>query len=229
MHHQRPHLFLLATVLLVPGWPAAAQPPRPVRDPHRIFQKEVVSWKELQNQNIVMQQRDYSCGAAALATVLRYYWGEDVSEADVLQTLALSLTPQALENRTKHGLSMADLKVVAERMGYDAAVGKLDSVDDLAESKVPLVVAIRLDGFDHFVVYRGIRCGHIFLADPLRGNIRLPTQQFPCLWIANAVLVVAPKGKTSSAVSRLGIRADEVPYSLMNRQVLRRNLMPTHR
>ena len=37
----------------------------PVRDPEHIFSKRVKNYKELKRQNIVMQKRDYSCGAAA--------------------------------------------------------------------------------------------------------------------------------------------------------------------
>ncbi|MCY2984287.1 MAG: peptidase C39, partial [Planctomycetota bacterium] len=47
----------------------------PVRDPIRSFQRPVVSWTAIRDQNVVLQQKDFSCGAAALATVLRYYWG----------------------------------------------------------------------------------------------------------------------------------------------------------
>ena len=31
-----------------------------------------------------MQNHEYTCGAAALATVLRYYWGDAVGEEAVL-------------------------------------------------------------------------------------------------------------------------------------------------
>ena len=67
--------------------PAQADQPRaPLRDQRHEVEVYVPSWKELQRRNIVMQTRDYSCGAAALATVLRYYWGDPVGEDDVLDS-----------------------------------------------------------------------------------------------------------------------------------------------
>ena len=41
------------------------------------FHKKVKTFKDLQFQNIVRQTRDYSCGAASLATVLTYYFGKE--------------------------------------------------------------------------------------------------------------------------------------------------------
>ena len=49
-----------------------------VRDPSFRIAKPVKSWREIKTTGIVMQQRDYSCGAAALATLLRFYWSDAV-------------------------------------------------------------------------------------------------------------------------------------------------------
>jgi predicted double-glycine peptidase len=196
----------------------------PVRDPIRSFQRPVVSWTAIRDQNVVLQQKDFSCGAAALATVLRYYWGKDIQEADVLDSVSIALKPEALKERTENGLSLADLKVVSDRMGYDAAVGKLDNLQKLGESKIPLIVPVNLSGTDHFVVYRGMCNGFVFLADPIRGNVRLDAADFEKAWIQNAVLVVTLPDMTSSAVSRLGIRSDEVHLARLNSQVIRRQI-----
>lgn len=217
-------LILVAAVVALFNGVTLAQSLKTVRDPDRIIQKRVVSWTELRNQNVVMQQQDYTCGAASVATVLRYFWGEDVKETDVLETLGLSLTATALKDRTENGLSMADLKVVCDRMGYAAAVGTLDSLAELSESKVPLIVSINLGGHDHFVVFRGVACDMVFLADPIRGNVRIAACDFERQWNDNAVFVVTPEGKTSSRVSRLGIRPEEVQLAWLNRQVIRRKV-----
>jgi predicted double-glycine peptidase len=41
-----------------------------------------------------MQQRDYSCGAAALATLLHFYWGHRVNEAMVLDAVEQQLASE---------------------------------------------------------------------------------------------------------------------------------------
>ena len=197
----------------------------PVRNGQRTFARPVLTWTEIKYQNVVMQEKDYSCGAASLATVLRYYWGKDVTEVDVLAVVDRSLKPEALKDRIEYGLTMADLKVVADRMGYDAAVGKLPNVTKLSESKIPLIVAIRVDeDLKHFVVYRGSACGFVYLADPFAGNIRMSQCQFARIWLENAVFVVTLPGKTSSAVSRLTLRPEEIQQARLNNQVIRREL-----
>ena len=45
---------------------------------------QVTSWKRLNEQHIIMQKYDYSCGAASLATLMKYYFNEDISEQKLL-------------------------------------------------------------------------------------------------------------------------------------------------
>ncbi len=47
-------------------------------------QPTINSWKALRDFRIVKQQRDYSCGAAGLATILNEFYGMSVTEEDVL-------------------------------------------------------------------------------------------------------------------------------------------------
>src|SRR5579863_6995597 len=85
----------------------------PVRDPDRVFQRTVWSWKDIRDRNVVKQDRDYSCGAASLCTLLRYYWGDNVKEQKVLDTLDGMLKPDERKDRIKNGLSMTDLRRVS--------------------------------------------------------------------------------------------------------------------
>ncbi|MDG2222504.1 MAG: cysteine peptidase family C39 domain-containing protein [Rubripirellula sp.] len=192
-----------------------------VRDPSFRIAKPVKSWREIKTEGIVMQQRDYSCGAAALATLLRFYWGHRINEAMVLDVIEQQLSPEELKERESSGLSMADIKEAAVELGYQATVGKV-SFEDLTGSKVPVVVVINLGGQNHFVVFRGVAAGCVFLADPLRGNLRITESSFQNSWQENAVLVAAPKGETQSERSQLAIKPAELYRGSLNRQVIRR-------
>ncbi len=215
-------VFLAMSLL---GADQAAPPPAairsaPVRDPDHFIRGYVMSWKDLRNQYVVMQQRDYSCGAAALATLLRYYWGDNVDELAVLTEIEKMLTKDELKDRVQNGLSITDLRRVAVRMGYQATIGTL-KLEQIKEAKIPVIVAIKPNDLNHFVVIRGFYGDWVYLADPIRGKIRIPTVKFADQWIENALLVVAPRGKTQSTVSKLGLRPGELdPYQL-NRQLVR--------
>lgn len=225
IHRQAPVFLGVIAVGLAVAPPADAQRPvsgrSVVRDPSFRFAAPVTSWQEIKNRNVVMQQRDYSCGAAALATVLRYYWGYDVDEATVLDVVESVLSAEQLRDREETGLSIADLEDAAIEMGYRATTGTLE-YKNLVDSKVPLIVVVDLGGTNHFVVFRGVVADCVFLADPIRGNVRITAETFRKTWLENAVLVVAPPGMTQSDHDRLQIRRDELVRGYLNRQLIRR-------
>ena len=50
--------------------------------------------KELRDLYVIKQQEDYSCGAAALATLMIYYFGDHTSEKEILDRLEAHLTTE---------------------------------------------------------------------------------------------------------------------------------------
>lgn len=195
----------------------------PVRDQEHSFHRHVKSWRQLQRENVVMQQRDYSCGAAALATLIRYHWDEDVTEMKLLIDVVRMLTPEEMKERIKNGLSLTDLRRLAVRTGYLATIGRLE-FEKLREAKVPLIVGITVNDFDHFVVYRGTDGQYVYLADPARGNVRTPIPEFLEQWQENAVLVVVKRGVEAEKESPLLVRAEEIFLGELNRLHVRKRL-----
>ena len=74
----------------------------PIRDREHLFQLKVPNYVAIRQRNIVMQQRDFSCGAACLATICRYYWGDNVTEDMVLEasTICSRLRKPTIGSRT---------------------------------------------------------------------------------------------------------------------------------
>lgn len=192
----------------------------PVRDPEHTFQLRVRDWVEIKRQNIVMQQRDYSCGAASLATVAKYYWGDDVSEDLFLRALDQILTEEEIEDRIENGLAMSDLRRAAVKVGYQAVVGKT-TFAKLLEVRVPVVVGISPEGHDHFVVYRGSFGDWVYVADPIRGNVRMTVPDFIKQWQENAVLVINKQGEKVRTTSPLSVRAEETRLGELNEHLIR--------
>ena len=183
----------------------------PLREELAKSQVYVKNARQIRNESVVMQQRDFSCGAAALATILNYYWEENVSETALLVLVAKLLTKEELRDRVANGLSLMDLKRVAQAGGYTAIVGKF-SIERLGESKLPLIVAITVNEYDHFVVYRGRDENFIYLADPIRGKLRVPVATFVEQWQKNAILaVIKPKSKPNQQSPLLVQPTDKDP------------------
>jgi uncharacterized protein len=140
--------------------------------------------KELRDQYVVKQQLDYSCGAAALATLMVYYYGENTSEKEVLELLSTRLETMTEEERarkTRIGFSLLDLKVVAQQKGYQAAGFKL-IIDQLPQLLAPVIVHVQPLGYYHFAVLRGVAGDRVYLADPGRGNLRMSIERFLDEW-----------------------------------------------
>lgn len=136
--------------------------------------------KELRDLNVVKQQLDYSCGAAALATLMTYYYGEETAEQELLDLLNIrlqSLSEEERAHKKRIGFSLLDLKIVAQQKGFQADGFKV-SLDQLRLLKAPALVYIRPLDYHHFAILRGIVGDRVYLADPSRGNLRVSIARF---------------------------------------------------
>ena len=170
---------LIAAILLVtstPGETALAA-----------GQGAVESLLEMRHDRVVVQQWDLSCGAAALATILNYQHDDPISERDIAK--GLIHRDEYVENPTlvrfRHGFSLLDLKRYVDRRGYEGkGYGQL-TLDDLVE-RAPIMVPVRFNGYNHFVVFRGMRGNRVLLADPAFGNRTMLANSFVAAWLEYA-------------------------------------------
>lgn len=161
-------------------------------------ERTVKSLLEMRRENVVIQQWDLSCGAAALATVLKYQYGEPVSEKEI--AIALMKRKEYIQNphlvQHREGFSLLDLKRHVDARGYlGNGFGKLQMKDLLA--KAPIIVPISTNGYNHFVVFRGIYGDRVLLADPAWGNRTMRIGEFTERWIDYPTL-----GRIGFAVQR---------------------------
>lgn len=146
------------------------------------------SWHDLRRRAVVMQRYDFSCGAGSLATIITHYFGDKVSEEDVLRELLLHLPQDKLEDRIENGFSLLDLKETAAGMGYQAAAVRLNYAN-LASIRGPVLVHVIREGYKHFTVYRGTFGARVNLADPSQGMYSMPIDQFVREWTGVALVL----------------------------------------
>ncbi len=159
--------------------------------------KQVRSFKDLREEGVIFQKLDYSCGAAALSTLLTYFFRDNVPEDVVIGFIFISgQTPE--EGLKKYfrrkGFSLLDLKRFVEFRGYKAAGFKDMTMEDLVEvlneERVPVLLPIKPFGYYHFVVVRGIQGDRVFIADPAVGNITMSVHRFIEEWVDGIGFVV---------------------------------------
>jgi predicted double-glycine peptidase len=139
------------------------------------------SMRELRDAGVVRQRFDYSCGSAALATLLSYGLGEPVEEESILREILEPLSGEQLAALQKRGLSLFDLQKYAQAHGYKAQ-GFRVAAAQLANVSRPVIVYIKPGGYDHFAVLKAVRGGRAYLADPSLGNVRMPLYRFLDMW-----------------------------------------------
>ena len=141
----------------------------------------VRSLRALRDAGVVKQRFDYSCGAAALATLLSYGLNDPVGEDGLLRALLEPLSADALVARQKKGLSLLDLQQLAQQRGHKA-LGFRVPQSQLAKLSRPVIVFIKPQGYEHFAVFKGLHGGRVHLADPSLGNVRMPLYRFLDMW-----------------------------------------------
>jgi hypothetical protein len=154
---------------------------------------------DLRFKNVVRQAHDISCGAAAMATLLKYYYAEDVTEREAIEAM-LALGDR--EKIQKEGFSLLEMKWFAEQRGYVAAGYRIQDVNNLHKLQVPAITVVKVRGYAHFVVIKGVANGQVFIADPAFGNRSRPLEGFDGEW-NNVILVVLHRTRTGSSAFSL--------------------------
>ncbi len=131
-----------------------------------VFNVPVVSIREARFKNVVRQRYDFSCGSAAVATLLTYHYGRPTTEEEVFRTM---FTQGDQDKIRTEGFSLLDMKDYLA--GRDMrANGYRVGLEKLAENGIPAVVLINTNGYLHFVVVKGIDVDNVLVADPAQGN-----------------------------------------------------------
>lgn len=136
------------------------------------------SLRSLRFVHLVRQRTDFSCGAAALATILRYGYHRDVTEQGILQGLYQVSDPAVVR---KEGFSLMDIKRYVARIGLQGAGFRVNAAA-LPRIKVPTIVLLNLGGYEHFVVLRKVVGDTVFLADPALGQRTVSVAEFTSEW-----------------------------------------------
>lgn len=136
---------------------------------------------ELKMAGIERQTLDYSCGAAALSILLKDYFQDDRDEHTILSDIVYRLSEEERVDRITKGFSMLDLKNTSQRLGYfaDGIILPRKSVAAIVD---PVIILLKNNELNHFVVLKGVTQGRAFIADPARGHLRMPLFELFSQW-----------------------------------------------
>lgn len=127
---------------------------------------------------VVPQQFDFSCGSAALATLLTYHYGRPTSERDAFTTM-WEVGDQARIREL--GFSLLEMKTYLEKLGIKADGFRL-TLDRVQEIGVPGIALIEVNNYRHFVVIKGVTARNVLMGDPSAGVIARSRKEFEKHW-----------------------------------------------
>ncbi|TFY91387.1 peptidase C39 [Pseudomonas kairouanensis] len=143
-----------------------------------LIYKNVESIRERKFANLVEQKTDFSCGAAALATILRQAYWMDVDEDHVIKGMLVNADQDLVRTQ---GFSMLDMKRYLESIGMRAR-GYRITQEVLVTVKVPVVVLLEIRGYKHFVVLQRSDKDWVYIGDPVLGHKRYSKDDFVKGW-----------------------------------------------
>ena len=159
----------------------------------------VRSVEDLRFTSVVRQRYDFSCGSAALATLLRYHYGGHQDEQDVFRGMWVKGDRQQIR---KVGFSLLDMKRYLASLGI-AAGGYQVSLDEITQAGVPGIALININGYKHFVVLKGVGGHEVLVGDPALGLKTMPMDEFKSAW--NGIYFVLD---SKVALGRAGFNGD---------------------
>ncbi len=143
--------------------------------------RKIKTYLDFKNENLERQKYDYSCGSSALATVLRHFYGENITEREILEWVLdfKGIKRKKLEQLedTAFRLSFLELAEFARSKGYKPLALAIN-MKNLKKLKVPAIVFVKIRRNEHFTVYRGTDRNFVYLADPSFGNVKIRIDKF---------------------------------------------------
>ena len=132
------------------------------------------------------QQYDFSCGSAALATLLSFHYGQPTTEQAAFDEMFANGDQAKIR---VEGFSLLDLKRFLAKRGFEADGFELP-LEKLVEARIPAIVLITENGYNHFVVVKGLREDRVLVGDSVSGTHAMPRERFDALWRSRLLFVV---------------------------------------
>lgn len=146
----------------------------------------VQSIRERRWETVIRQEYDFSCGAAAVATLLTYHYDRQTEEVEVFDAM-FAAGDQAKIMR--QGFSLLDMKRFLETRGY-AGDGFQVSIDRLTNAGIPAIAIVTIRGYRHFVVVKGVTEDSVLVGDPALGLKEYSKDEFEGMLASDILFVI---------------------------------------
>lgn len=137
-------------------------------------------------RSTIHQKFDFSCGSAAVATLLTYHYDTPTSQDDAFRFMFIAGDQAKIQ---REGFSLLDIKTFLETRGFHAD-GFEATLGQVVQFGAPGIALIEDNGYRHFVVLKGVRGGKVLLGDPAVGARVLSSADFERVWLNHIFFVI---------------------------------------
>ncbi|MEI6860195.1 MAG: C39 family peptidase [Shewanella sp.] len=185
------------------------------------YSKEIQSIRERRFEYVIEQKTDFSCGAASLASILKFAYGMDeVTEQSVLLGMLESADIEVVKQQ---GFSLLDMKHFLISRKFRGRGYNINN-DELKLLKIPAIVLLNDTGYHHFVVLRRVEDGLIYLGDPALGNRIMRLEEFVEKWNQVVFVVIGQEYDKQNPLlqprARLTYRTLSIPKPLTDAELM---------
>ncbi|WP_227460535.1 C39 family peptidase [Cupriavidus pauculus] len=175
---------VMAALGVVPD--ARADTIRVPGDQGNTYNVPVTSLREARFRTTIRQRYDFSCGSAAVATLLTYQYNVPTTEETVFANMFVNGDQAKIR---AEGFSLLDMKRFLASRGFEADGYELP-LSKLEEAQIPAIVLIVENGYHHFVVVKGVKGDRVLIGDPARGTRALEREHFEKIWDSSLLFVI---------------------------------------
>jgi predicted double-glycine peptidase len=180
----------------------------------------VKSVAERKFEQVVRQQYDFSCGSAALATLLTFHYDEPTTERLAFATMYEAGDKEKI---ARVGFSLLDMKNYLGSRGYEAD-GYQASLETLRSAGVPAIALISIKGYQHFVVIKGVQEQEVLVGDPALGIRAVPRDQFAGMWTNGILFIIKNRSQTGQEHFNMAAEWGSLPRAPLDAPLTRESL-----
>ena len=208
------HVFVLIFLMLFSQNLSAMTNSLPLNNSPLLMAKPLKSWQQFRERQLIRQQWDSSCGAAAMTTILNGFYGFNLTEKQI--TLSLLHLTDAKRVRLRKGFSLLDLKRLATIIGLSGeGYGGMD-IDELINLDLPAILPVRLNNLDHFVVFRGYLNKKVLISDPAFGNLSMSKQALETIWMSKIAFFIKSNQPLYLSSSSFNVQSKDIVSANVN-------------